>query len=196
MCRGQKNVDSRIHRMCMLAMTDEEHMAELGETLLELFHDVCRYNTIRANDMVSDLCYFDEYPGQGDDTREMEEALVRLEYFTSESRRDRYENEIQGILRTGQLIRIMDALKCTIYSFGKQGPEFVSILSTCYMNAFDYSYEEASEVLNMGVSTLYKKKRRAVILFGLAFLDYKASLQGKNHMNGFGSEGSQVCMGI
>lgn len=196
MCGNQKDVDSRIHRMCMLAMTDEEHMAILGETLLELFHDVCRYNTARAKDMVSDLCYFDDDPAYSDDTRDMEEALLRLEYFTSDSRRDRYENEIQGILQTGQLIRIMEALKCTIYGFGKYGPEFVSILTTCYMNAFDYTYEEASEVLNMGVSTLYKKKKRAVILFGLAFLDYKASFQGKSHINGFASEGSQVSMAI
>ena len=196
MCGNQKDVDSRIHRMCMLAMTDEEHMAVLGETLLEFFHDVCRYNTVRANDMVSDLCYFDDYYESSDANREMEEALVRLEYFTSESKRDRYENEIQGILQTGQLIRIMDALKCTIYGFGKYGPEFVSILSTCYMNAFDYTYEEASEVLNMGVSNLYKKKKRAVILFGLAFLDYKASFQGKSHLKEFGPEGSQISMTI
>ena len=96
MCRGQKSVDSRIHRMCMLAMTDEEHMAELGETLLELFHDVCRYNTVRANDMVSGLCYFDEYSGQGEETREMEEALLRLEYFTSESRMKMRYKEYSG----------------------------------------------------------------------------------------------------
>ena len=196
MCRNQKNVDSRIHRMCMLAMTDEEKMAALGETLLELFHDVCRYNTARAKDMVSDLCYYDEDPVYSDDTREMEEALVRLEYFTAESKRDKYENEIRGILQTGQLIRIMEALKCTIYGFGKYGPEFVSILTTCYMNAFDYTYEEASEVLNMGVSTLYKKKKRAVILFGLAFLDYKASFQENNHINGFAPEESQLSMAI
>ena len=43
--------------MCMMAGTDEYQMEELGSTLLEVFHDVCRYNTEAANDMMADLCY-------------------------------------------------------------------------------------------------------------------------------------------
>ena len=178
MCRNQNDIDTRIHRKCMFAGTDEEKMEKLGGDLLRLFKDVCRTSTARANDMVSDLCCFEDYPEEPYDFRKMEEALTRLEFFTSEARRGCYETEIQLILQTGQMVRIMEALKYSVYNFSKYGPEFVSILTTCYMNAFDYTNEEASEYLNMGVSTLYKKKRRAVILFGLAFLEYKAHCFG------------------
>ena len=42
--------------MCMMAGTNECEMEELGSTLLEAFHDVCRYTTKAANDMTADLC--------------------------------------------------------------------------------------------------------------------------------------------
>ena len=50
--KAKKDIDTRIHRMCMMAGTDEYQMEELGSTLLEVFHDVCRYNTEAANDMM------------------------------------------------------------------------------------------------------------------------------------------------
>ena len=33
MCRNQKDVDTRIHNMCMAAKTNEEDMLELGENI-------------------------------------------------------------------------------------------------------------------------------------------------------------------
>ena len=93
-----------------------------------------------------------------------------------------------------QMLKIMESLKYTVYSYGKYGPEFVSILSTCYMSSFDYTNEEASEILNMSESTFYRKKKRAVILFALAFLDYKAHWRGAEPI--FYDEGNQVCMTI
>ena len=194
MCRNQNDIDTRIHRKCMFAGTDEEKMEKLGGDLLGLFRDVCRTSTVRANDMVSELCSYD-CPEEPYDYRKMEEALTRLEFFTSESRRDCYDNEIRLILQTGQMIRIMEALKYNVYNFSKYGPEFVSILTTCYMNTFNYTNEEASEYLNMGVSTLYKKKRRAVILFGLAFLEYKAGFMNVIE-TGFNYNDPQISMAI
>ena len=195
MCRNQNDIDTRIHRKRMFAGTDEEKMEKLGGDLLILFKDVCRTSTARANDMVSELCSFEDYPEEPYDFRKMEEALARLEFFTSEARRGCYETEIQLILQTGQMVRIMEALKYSVYNFSKYGPEFVSILTTCYMNAFDYTNEEASEYLNMGVSTLYKKKRRAVILFGLAFLEYKAGFLNAAGM-GLNYNDAQISMAI
>ena len=178
-------------------MTDEKEMAALGGKLLEIFHDVCSCNTSKANDTVGEICYSDgEYYDPCEEMRVMEESLIKLEYFTADSKRDRYEREIRSILQTGQMIRIMDALKCKVYSYGKYGPDFVSILSTCYMNSFEYTNEEASEVLNMSLSSFYRKKRRAVVLFGLSFLEYKAEIQGHDMMLDLVPDGSQLSMAI
>lgn len=182
--------------MCMMAGTNEEDMEELGSTLLEVFHDVCRYNTEAANDMVADLCYRPDLCFEKqDEVSEMSYAVARLEVFMSDARKDEYEREIESIQQIGGMIRIMDALKYRVYSFGKYGPDYVDILNTRYMNHFDYTNAEASEMLRMGESTYYRKKKAAVILFGLAFLEYKA-----NYISGdtgsFDPDGMQMQMVI
>jgi len=195
MMRTKKDVDTRISRLCQMALTSEAEMEELGSSLLETFHDVCRYNTDAANNVVTELCYgLDGGPLEGDEEREMSQALVRLEWFATESRRDDYQRQIERILQTGWMIRIMEALRYKVYNFGKYGPEYVDILNTCYMNSFDYTMAEASEVLNMGESTLYRKKRRAVILFGLAFLEFKANNQPGGMPGPFDPDGVQLRM--
>lgn len=47
--------------MWMMAGTNEEDTEELGSTLLEIFHDVCRYNTEAANDMVANQRSYRDY---------------------------------------------------------------------------------------------------------------------------------------
>lgn len=151
--------------MCMMAGTDEYQMEELGSTLLEVFHDVCRYNTEAANDMMADLCYHPDICFEKEDEiAEMDTAVTRLEIFLTDARRDEYEREIESIQQTAGMLRIMDALKYRVFSFGKYGPEYVDILNTRYMNRFDYTNTEASEILRMGESTYYRKKKAAVIL--------------------------------
>lgn len=114
----KKDIDTRIHRMCMMAGTSEEDMEELGSTLLEVFHDVCRYNTEVANDMVADLCYRPDLCFEKqDEVTEMSYAVARLEVFMSDAGKDEYERKIESIQQIGGTIRIMDALKYRVYSF-------------------------------------------------------------------------------
>jgi hypothetical protein len=63
------------------------------------------------------------------------------------------------------------------------------------MNRFDYTNTEASEILRMGESTYYRKKKAAVILFGLAFLEYKANRSGDNP-GSFDPDGMQMQLAI
>lgn len=182
--------------MCMMAGTSECEMEELGSTLLEAFHDVCRYTTEAANDVAADLCYGPDMCFERDDNiTDMSRAVTRLEIFLSDARKDEYLREIERIQQTAGILRIMDALRCWVYSFGKYGPEYVDILNTRYLNRFDYTNAEASEVLRMGESTYYRKKKAAIILFGLAFLEYKANCFG-NSQESFDPEGMQMRMTI
>ena len=194
--KAKKDIDTRIHRMCMMAGTTECEMEELGSTLLETFHDVCRYNTEAANDLVADLCYQpDMYFEHSEALTEMSGAVTRLEVFLSDARKDDYEREIEIIQQTAGILRIMDALRYRVMGFGKYGPEYVDILNTRYMNRFDYTNTEASEILRMGESTYYRKKKAAVILFGLAFLEYKANCLG-NDPESLGPDGIQMQMAL
>ena len=180
--------------MCMMAGTTECEMEELGSTLLEAFHDVCRYKTEAANDMVADLCYQPDLCYEREnEIYDMDRAVTRLEFFLSDARKDEYEREIESIQQTAGILRIMDALRYWVYSFGKYGPEYVDILNTRYMNRFDYTNTEASEMLGMGESTYYRKKKAAVILFGLAFLEYKAN-RTEEAVKSFDPDGMQMRM--
>ena len=182
--------------MCMMAGTSECEMEELGSMLLEAFHDVCRYTTEAANDVAADLCYGPDMCFERDDNiTDMSRAVTRLEIFLSDARKDEYLREIERIQQTAGILRIMDALRCWVYSFGKYGPEYVDILNTRYLNRFDYTNAEASEVLRMGESTYYRKKKAATIPFGLAFLEYKANRTGDNP-GSFDPDGMQMQLAI
>ena len=43
------------------------------------------------------------------------------------ARRDEYEREIESIQQTAGMLRIMDALRYRVFSFGRYGPEYVDI---------------------------------------------------------------------
>ena len=164
------DIDSRIHRICMLLRTTEDEMYKLGKSLLTLFRDLFRSTRLDADDMVDKLCSDSE---EIEEDRRMRESLTRLEFFATESIRTRYESEIDNILQTGWLLQVMEALKAKVYSFPDYGPDFVSILSLTYLNTFKYSLEEIEEATCLSRATVYRHKKRAVILFGLAFLEYK-----------------------
>ena len=98
--------------MCMMAGTNEYEMEELGSTLLEAFHDVCRYTTEAANDVTADLCDGSDMCFERDDNvADMSRAVTRLEIFLSDARKDVYLREIERIQQTAGIIHIMDALR-------------------------------------------------------------------------------------
>ena len=193
MCRNQKDVDTRIHRMCLMALTTEQDMLDLAEKYLGIFRDVCRQTTYKASDTVNDLCSHvseDQSCYGAEDA--MSAALTELLFFASESQQERYDAMIDNTIQTAALIKLMDKLKLGVYAFEDYGPEFVNILSLCYMNTFSYTEDDILYTLNMGRSTFYKKKKRAMILFGLSIRGYVASLHGRNIDYIVESEGVQM----
>ena len=94
---------------------------------------------------------------------------TRLGFFATEGTRLRYEAEIESILQTGWLLRVMEALRIKVYNFPDYGPDFVSILNLTYLNTFKYSIEEIEETTCLSRATIYRHKKRAIIMFGLAF---------------------------
>ena len=183
---ARNDIDSRIHRICMLSRTSEEEMYVLGKSLLVLFRDVFKSTRLDADDMVDKLCSDSE---EIEEDKRMQEALTRLEFFATESVRNRYESEIDSILQTGWLLRIMEALKTKVYNFPDYGPDFVSILTLTYLNTFKYTIEEIEEATCLSKATIYRHKKRAIIVFGLAFLEYKQDFRRPDpHTFGFTGE--------
>ena len=193
MCKNQNDIDTRIHRKCLIARTTESEMLELGGKCLGIFKDACRQTTLKANEVVNDLC---SHVTENDDVFRTDEnmsgALADLLLFSSEGRAEKYDMKITEMLQTVTLIRLMEDLRMLVYSFPEYGPEFVKILSLCYMNTFDYTEDDILYTLNIGRSTYYKKKRRAIILFGLAIREYLAKGQSQGMDYTYHSEGVQL----
>ncbi len=183
---AKNDIDSRIHRICMLSLTNEGEMYMLGKSLLTLFRDVFRSTRLDADEMVEKLCSDSE---ELEEDRRMQEALTRLEFFATESMRKRYESEIDNILQTGWLLRVMEALKAKVYNFPDYGPDFVTILTLTYLNTFKYTIEEIEEATCLSKATIYRHKKRAIIMFGLAFLEYKKDFMTADpHTFGYAGE--------
>ena len=106
----KNDIDTRIHRICMLLHTTEDEMLMLGKALLTLFRDVFRNTRLDADDMVEMLCSDSE---ESEEDKRMSEALTRLEFFATEGTRLRYEAEIESILQTGWLLRVMEGVLFT-----------------------------------------------------------------------------------
>ena len=74
------------------------------------------------------------------------------------------------------MVRVMDQVKMNVYTFDDYGPEFVSILTLCYMSSFRFTGAEAAQELRISEQNFYKKKKYAVILLGVAWEEYKREI--------------------
>jgi len=185
---ARNDVDTRIDRMCMLHGISTDDVYVLGKSMLTLFRDVFSSTMLDADDMYEKLCSdFDEV----DEDRRMSEALTRLQFFATEGMRIRYETDIDNILQTGWLLRVMEALKVKVYNFPDYGPDFVTILNFTYLNTFKYTIEEIEEETCFSKATIYRHKKRAIIMFGLAFLEYKKDFMTPDPYT-FGFTGEQL----
>ncbi len=185
---ARNDVDTRIDRMCMLYGIPRGEVYVLGKSMLTLFRDVFSSTMLDADDMYEKVCSdFDE----ADENKRMSEALTRLQFFATEGMRIRYETEIDSILQTGWLLRVMEALKVKVYNFPDYGPDFVSILTFTYLNTFKYTIEEIEEATCLSRATIYRHKKRAIIMFGLAFLEYKKDFMTPDPY-AFGYTGEQL----
>ena len=168
-----ESLEKRIDRLCKLAGKTPDELQRNGEWYLGLAGDVCRDTRLYADDMVDDIC---SESFESDEYRKMTEGLVRLEFFASEMTRQKYQAEINAIMSTAWMVKVIETIKANIYSFRKYGPQFVSILTLAYMNTFTYTVEEMAEELNMSPQNFYKKKRYATILFAYEFEKFKNGL--------------------
>ena len=184
-----ESLEKRINRLCTIVGSNADEMYRLGESILGLVSDVCRDTTLYADDLVEDICCESL---ESDEYRKMTEGMVRLEFFASEMTRQRYQAEINEILSTAWMVRVLETLKANIYSFRKYGPQFVSIISLAYMNSFTYTVEEMAEELNMSTQNFYKKKRYATILFAYEFEKFKNGLTAS--FSPAGCSGEQMTM--
>ena len=183
--RMADSLEKRIDRLCKLIGRTTDDMQQEGEFILSIVSDACRDTGLYAQEMVENICS-DSY--ESDEYRKMCVGLTKLEFFTPEATRQRYQAEINEIFRTAWMIKVIDTVKDNIYTFKKYGPQFVSILTLAYTSSFNSTVEEMAEELNMSTQNFYKKKRYATILFAYEFERFRNALIMSNEHAGWHGE--------
>ena len=187
--RTDVSLETRVKDQCALAGYDQDELYKLGKKLLKMFQDACRNNALDAEDIVEEICS-DSF--ESDEYKRMNESLVRMEFFASEYTKSKYESDIRRTLRTAWMLKVMEQIKMNVYTFDTYGPEFVSILTLCYMTSFKYTGAEAAQTIGISEQNFYKKKKYAITLFALEFEEFKKEIAA--HCNPAGSSGQQMTM--
>ena len=171
--RTDVSLNTRIENQCRLVGYQTDYLYKRGKKVLKIVHDACRNTALDAEDIIEDLCS-DSF--ETDEVRRMSEAVVRLEFFESNYRKDRYETSILRTMRTAWMIKVIDRIKMNIYTFETYGPQFVEILNLCYLSNFKYTGSEAAEAIGISEQDFYKKKKYAIIMFALELEEFKKEL--------------------
>lgn len=162
---NNSNAKSRIHRMCAAGNFNEDELYEKAKLLLESYRDVC-WTTVDFVSEVREECelYEKEYYCSSD----METALIYLETFAPEEGKDRFEEKVHSLFETKWMVEIVDSAMVKVKECPINGELYFSMLSAYYLNKFEYTEREMLDEFNMERSTYYRRKKEAVIIFGLA----------------------------
>lgn len=149
-----------IKRICRLQKIDERRLYERARTLLSVYRNVCWSAAMRSGQVRDEIaCYY-----SGD----LEAALIYLETFASEEKKELFEERIGSLFETKWLVDLVDTAMLRVKEYPGNGDLYFEILSKCYLNRFRYTESELLELLKMERSCFYDRKKEAVLVFGLS----------------------------
>ena len=153
----------RIESICVSRMVKEDDVYNRARKLLEIYRDVCWETSEYANQVREDLTW--EY---GYVSGDLDSALLYLENFAPDEKRERFAAKIRSLFNVKWMIEIVDSAMIKVREFPLNGELYAHILSTYYLGRFQYTEAEMMEDLNMERSSYYRRKKEAIMVFGLA----------------------------
>lgn len=162
MGNNKNGARQRIKQICQRRKVEEIDMYERGKLLLEIYRDVCWDTADCACDMkeeILDRAYCSE---------DIDSALIYLETFVPEDGKAKFSERVQTLFEVRTMIGIMDALNAKVREFPITGELYASIIATYYLSRFPLSEKEMLDEFSLDRSTYYRRKKEAVIVFGLS----------------------------
>lgn len=153
----------RIATICSSREISETEVYDRAKKLLESYRDVCWETSEYANLVREDLTY--EY---GYASSDLDTALLYLENFAPDEQKEKFAAKIRALFSVKWMVEIVDSAIIKVREFPLNGELYAHILSMYYLGKFQYTEAEMMEELNLERSSYYRRKKEAVIVFGLA----------------------------
>lgn len=153
----------RIATICSSREISETEVYDKAKKLLEIYRDVCWETSEYANLVREDLAY--EY---GYASSDLDTALLYLENFAPDEQKEKFAAKIRALFNVKWMVEIVDSAIIKVRDFPLNGELYAHILSMYYLGKFQYTEAEMMEELNLERSSYYRRKKEAVIVFGLA----------------------------
>ena len=97
----------------------------------------------------------------------LDTALVYLENFAPDEKKERFAARIQSLFDVKWMVEIVDSAMIKVREFPLNGDLYSQILSMYYLGRFQYTEAEMMEELCLERSSYYRRKKEAVMVFGL-----------------------------
>jgi len=156
-------VPKRIKTICASKGIDENNLCQRAKLLLEIYRDICWHTVECADEVREELFWEGEYASQ-----DLNSAMLYLETFAPDEDRDRFTEKIHSLFEVKWMIDIVDAAMRKVRDFPLNGDLYASILSMCYLSRFQFCESELMDQLSLERTTLYRRKKEAIKVFGLA----------------------------
>lgn len=148
--------------ICKSKKIDENEVYNKAKKLLEIYRDVC-WETSEYADQVRENLMVDYGYMSGD----LDTALVYLENFAPDEKKERFAARIQSLFDVKWMVEIVDSAMIKVREFPLNGDLYSQILSMYYLGRFQYTEAEMMEELCLERSSYYRRKKEAVMVFGL-----------------------------
>lgn len=153
----------RIATICASRKINENEVYDRARKLLEIYRDVCWETSEYANLVREDLACEYAYASSDLDT-----ALLYLENFAPDEQKEKFAAKVRALFNVKWMVEIEDSAIIKVRDFPLNGELYAHILSMYYLGRFQYTESEMMEELNLERSSYYRRKKEAVIVFGLA----------------------------
>ena len=186
MGNNRNSSKKRIEMICKSRQIDENEIYNKARKLLEIYRDVCWETSEYADQLREDLMIDYGYMSGDLDT-----ALVYLEHFAPDEKKEKFAAKIQSLFDVKWMVEIVDSAMIKVREFPLNGELYSNILSMYYLGRFQYTEAEMMEELCLERSSYYRRKKEAVMVFGLTI--WGGTLDDFRHIM-LGSEPKQITM--
>ena len=163
MGNNRTGANQRIKNICNSKSIDEKDLYAKAKMLLEIYRDICWDTSDYAAAMKEEAAY--EYDFCSSD---LNAALIYLENFAPTEKKARFAERVQKLFEVKWMIEIVDHAVMKVREFPCMGKLYASMLSAYYLTNFPLTEVEMMDEFCLERSTLYRRKKEAIKVFGLA----------------------------
>jgi hypothetical protein len=163
MGNNRTGANQRIKNICRSKSIDEMTLYAKAKLLLEIYRDVCWDTADYAMQIQEDALYEYEFCSE-----DLNAALLYLENFAPTEKKERFTEKVQKLFEVKWMIEIVDHAIAKVRKFPTTGEMYASMLSAYYLTSFPLTEAEMMDEFGLERSTLYRRKKEAIKVFGLA----------------------------